>query len=352
MSKTRYHVQFISFAALFLLAFSYPTVAKAQIYEDVPREYWAYDAINRLVSEGYLERGSTHFEPEAFATRQEASEVIATLMDEEQEAPPLAFTDVEEDAPYYEAVKQLVAIGALQNTEHFNGDKFLRRSHVAKMVAIAANMEYETAHALTYKDVTKKTWSYNYVGAVAAADIMNGVTIYEFRPESYVTRAQLAVIMERAIQYKTYVNYNVIYDYLHNAVLPTDNYSREWSVEVARLTNEYREQYGLPPLRYDRLLEQVAVVKAKDMVTTNYFEHKSPIYGQPWDMATIFDYKFVGYGENIARYFHSPQHTVLGWINSPGHRRNILNPHYTHIGVAVDKDKENNYYWVQHFSSK
>ncbi|WP_108308135.1 CAP domain-containing protein [Metalysinibacillus jejuensis] len=352
MSKTRYHVQFISFAALFLLVFSYPTVAKAQIYEDVPREYWAYDAINRLVSEGYLERGSTHFEPEAFATRQEASEVIATLMDEEQEAPPLAFTDVEEDAPYYEAVKQLVAIGALQNTEHFNGDKFLRRSHVAKMVAIAANMEYETAHALTYKDVTKKTWSYNYVGAVAAADIMNGVTIYEFRPESYVTRAQLAVIMERAIQYKEHTNYSLIYDYLNKTNIDTVSNYRLWSVEIARLTNEYRAQYNLPPLRYDRSLEQIAVIKAKDMTKNNYFEHKSATYGQPWDMATIFDYKFIGYGENIARYFKTPQHTILGWINSPGHRRNMLNPNYTHIGVAIEKDKESNYYWVQHFSSK
>lgn len=69
-------------------------------------------------------------------------------------------------------------------------------------------------------------------------------------------------------------------------------------------------------------------------------------------MATIFDYQFVGFGENIARYFATPKHTVLGWINSPGHRKNMLNAHYTRIGVAIEQDADGNFYWVQHFAGR
>ena len=351
MKIQRYVKETVGMVLLIIYMGSAMTV-QAKEYEDVPPEHWAYSAINRLVTGGYLKRESDFFEPDAFATRQEASEVIATLIDRDVPTIPLAFKDVTDKMPHYEAVKRLTAIGALQNTTHFNGDKYLRRSHVAKMVAIANEMEYDTPHCLTYADVTKNTWSYNYIGALASADIMSGVSLQHFYPERYVTRAQLAVIIERAIDYKEHVDYRAVYDYLNKIMLPTVNYSREWAIEIANLTNDYRAQQNLPPLRYDRSLEQIAIVKANDMIQNNYFEHYSPSYGQPWDMATIFDYQFVGFGENIARHFKTPKHTVLGWINSPGHRKNMLNAHYTRIGVAIEQDADGNFYWVQHFAGR
>jgi len=325
---------------------------QAKEYEDVPPEHWAYSAIENLTSKGILQSHSNKFEPGKFITRLEASEAIGSLVDINQTEIKLQFKDVSKQNPHYESIKRLVAIGALQNTNQFNGSENLRRSHMAKMITMVANIPYQTPHYITFKDVSLENWDYNYIGAVTSSNIMNGTSIDYFHPERYVTRAQLAVIVERAITHKETINYDVIYDYLHKATLPTKNYSREWSIEVAKLTNEFRAQYNLKPLKYDRSLEQISIVKVNDMIKGNYFEHYSPDYGQPWDLATIFDYKFIGYGENIARYFKTPRHTVLGWMNSPGHRKNMLNEQYTHIGVAVEKDSEGNFYWVQHFAGK
>lgn len=351
MKVQRYVKETVGMMLLFIIIGSTMTV-QAKEYEDVPPEHWAYNAIENITSKGILQPSTNKFEPEKFITRLEASEAIGSLIEGTQSDIKLNFKDITEQTPQYEAIRRLVAIGALQNTIQFNGGSNLRRSHMAKMITMVAGIPYQTPHYITSKDVLPQNWDYNYIGAVTSSNIMNGVNKDYFYPERYVTRAQLAVIIERTINYKETINYDVVYDYLHKATLQTKNYSRDWSIEIARLTNEFRAQYNLEPLKYDRLLEQIAIIKVNDMIKGNYFEHYSPDYGQPWDLATIFDYKFVGYGENIARHFKTPKHTILGWMNSPGHRKNMLNEQYTHIGVAVEKDAEGNFYWVQHFASK
>ena len=78
----------------------------------------------------------------------------------------------------------------------------------------------------------------------------------------------------------------------------------------------------------------------------HYFDHNSPTYGSPFDMLTAFGVNYRAAGENIAMGYGTPQAVVDGWMNSPGHRANILNANFTQIGVGYVADGN---YWTQLF---
>ena len=82
------------------------------------------------------------------------------------------------------------------------------------------------------------------------------------------------------------------------------------------------------------------------MQTNNYFSHTSPTYGSPFDMIKNFGISYQKAGENIAKGQKTPSAVVNAWMNSPGHRANILDPSYTKIGVGYEK---NGHYWTQMF---
>lgn len=119
--------------------------------------------------------------------------------------------------------------------------------------------------------------------------------------------------------------------------------------EVIDLTNAERKKQGLPALQAYPELNNVADMKAKDMNDKGYFSHTSPTYGSPFDMMRDFGITYESAGENIAQGQRSPEEVVNAWMNSEGHRANILNDKYTHIGVGFD---EGGYEWVQMFVKK
>jgi len=116
--------------------------------------------------------------------------------------------------------------------------------------------------------------------------------------------------------------------------------------KVVELTNIEREKAGLPPLKIDSTLMKVSQQKAQDMSTNHYFDHTSPTYGTPYDMMSKAGIVYSAAGENIAWGHPSPEAVVKGWMNSPGHRANILNNSFTYIGVG---HTEGDHYWVQMF---
>ena len=116
--------------------------------------------------------------------------------------------------------------------------------------------------------------------------------------------------------------------------------------EVVRLVNEIRVQYGLNTLTADADLSRVARYKSQDMVDKGYFSHTSPTYGSPFDMMKKFGISYRSAGENIAYGYATPQAVVDGWMNSSGHRANILNSSYTRIGVGYVAQ---GHYWTQMF---
>lgn len=119
--------------------------------------------------------------------------------------------------------------------------------------------------------------------------------------------------------------------------------------EVIRLVNEIRVENGLRELTYDWELARVARYKSQDMKDNKYFSHTSPVYGSPFQMMKSFGIKYRSAGENIAKGYATPQAVVDGWMNSPGHRANILNSSFTHIGVGYVADGK---YWTQMFIGK
>lgn len=108
---------------------------------------------------------------------------------------------------------------------------------------------------------------------------------------------------------------------------------------VIEYTNIARAQNGgFPALIENELLNRDAQMKLDDMFAKQYFEHVSPTGIGPADLAKVAGYAFVIVGENLALGdFGSDQGVVTAWMNSPGHRANILNTHYQEIGVAVGK---------------
>ena len=119
--------------------------------------------------------------------------------------------------------------------------------------------------------------------------------------------------------------------------------------EVIRLTNIERSKKGLPALKANWQLSRCARYKSQDMINKNYFAHQSPTYGSPFDMIESFGISMAAGGENIAMGQRTPQEVVTAWMNSPGHRSNILSTAYTEIGVGCAKSSNGSYYWTQMF---
>jgi len=121
--------------------------------------------------------------------------------------------------------------------------------------------------------------------------------------------------------------------------------SAKYAQQVLDIVNQERSKAGLKPLTMNDKLSKVAMAKAQDMYNNNYFDHQSPTYGSPFDMMKSFGVTYNSAGENIAKGQSSPTEVMNQWMNSPGHRANILNSGFTQIGIAY-YNKE----WVQEFT--
>lgn len=119
--------------------------------------------------------------------------------------------------------------------------------------------------------------------------------------------------------------------------------------KVLELVNAERAKNGLSALQMDESVRKVARVKSSDMSQNNYFSHTSPTYGTPFEMLKSYGISYKSAGENIAQGYTSPEAVVNGWMNSSGHRANILNARYTHIGIGYEA---NGNYWTQMFIGK
>ncbi len=122
-------------------------------------------------------------------------------------------------------------------------------------------------------------------------------------------------------------------------------------LEVVRLVNIERQKEGLQPLQASSELSNVARMKSQDMANKNYFSHTSPTYGSPFDMMKQFGIKYNTAGENIAKGQLTAQSVVTAWMNSSGHRANIMNPSFNKIGVGHYKSSNGTNYWTQMFTN-
>ena len=143
-------------------------------------------------------------------------------------------------------------------------------------------------------------------------------------------------------------NPDLIYPGQVLTVPTTDSSVTSFEDEVVRLVNVERRKNGLPELKYNWELSRVARYKSEDMRDKGYFAHNSPTYGTPFQMMKSFGISYRTAGENIAKGQASPEAVVKAWMNSSGHRANILNPSFTEIGVGYASGN----YWTQMFIGK
>ncbi|CAG5079508.1 Spore coat assembly protein SafA with CBM 50 [Thermobacillus xylanilyticus] len=119
--------------------------------------------------------------------------------------------------------------------------------------------------------------------------------------------------------------------------------------QVVELVNQQRAKNGLKPLKLNWELSRVARYKSEDMRDRRYFSHNSPTYGSPFDMMKAFGIRYSAAAENIAAGQKTAQAVMNSWMNSPGHRSNILSASYTEIGVGYASGGSYGHYWTQMF---
>lgn len=137
-------------------------------------------------------------------------------------------------------------------------------------------------------------------------------------------------------------------------------YMTSMESEVLTLVNAERSKAGLKPLAMNETLRQASEYKADEMLQYNYFEHTSPYTGQPWDVAKKLGYSYTSFGENIwymtstgsnIKNNFSAKLIVDSWMNSPGHRANILNPGFGKMGIGIACSSSGRVYASQMFSN-
>ena len=136
----------------------------------------------------------------------------------------------------------------------------------------------------------------------------------------------------------------------NNSTSSTSELSKD-ELEVFNLINTQRVNNGLSALKIDSEVQNVARIKAKDMADNNYFSHTSPTYGSPFDMLKKFGISYKSAGENIAGN-SSNQAAVTAWMNSSGHKANILNSSFNYTGIGVVSSNKYGKIYVQMFIGK
>jgi uncharacterized protein YkwD len=125
-----------------------------------------------------------------------------------------------------------------------------------------------------------------------------------------------------------------------------------WAAEVLALVNQERTGRGLCALQASSELAQAANEQACAMIHYNFFDHTNPVTGDtPTERFIACGFQGDIYGENLAAGPTTPEQVVEGWMNSPGHRHNILLPEFTHLGVGVRLGGQYAVYWVQVFAA-
>lgn len=121
--------------------------------------------------------------------------------------------------------------------------------------------------------------------------------------------------------------------------------------EVFKLINQQRTNNGLKALTIDYEVQRVAEIKAQEMVDRNYFSHTSPTYGSPFNMLNSFKVSYKTAGENLAGNSNNNA-AVNAWMNSSGHKANILNSSFTHTGIGIVNSSKYGKIYVQMFIGK
>ncbi|MCM3636517.1 S-layer homology domain-containing protein [Sporosarcina luteola] len=334
----------------------------AATFKDVLQDYWAYPQIEELYTKGIIDGyRDDSFKPGQPVTRGQAAKIIGRAM---KLTPSEGFTPNFTDVPHshfaYKEIRALAEKGIIANTSRFNPDSPLTRSQMAKILVEGFKLIVDDNNQVQFIDVPKDYW-HGYIITLAETEISKGVSASRFDPHGIVTRAQLSAFTGRALEFDAKREVGTIYyDNRRKMYIDTSKPEPFPSVidvsknamETINLVNKERMSKGVNELSHDLDLSKIAQIKAEDMAKLGYFEHKSPTYGTVGEMLATFKYTWTSYGENIAKGYGTPKGAVDGWINSPGHYKNMMNTTFTNIGSGHATSGDGTTYWVHLFSKK
>lgn len=123
----------------------------------------------------------------------------------------------------------------------------------------------------------------------------------------------------------------------------------EYQDIILEKVNSARVEEGLKPLKMNKELNRIAIIKAKDMAKEQKLSHESKKFGLTFNLVKEKGIKYRAGAENIARWHDTPEFVAQRWLQSNGHRKNILNPNYNLTGIGLAQDSEGKNYWVQIF---
>ncbi len=126
-------------------------------------------------------------------------------------------------------------------------------------------------------------------------------------------------------------------------------YGAEYQKVILRKINSARVEKGLKPLKLNEELNRIAIIKAKDMAKEEKLSHNSQKFGMTFNLIKEKGIRYSAAAENIARWHDTPEFVAERWLQSKGHRGNILNSEYDETGIGLAQDKNGKNYWVQLF---
>lgn len=318
---------------------------EASTFTDLESVPWAEDEINFLYDEGIINGYDEYrFGPLDYITRgQAAMMLVKALYPNEQARKIDYFPDVAQDKYYSNAVnvayEKNIITGYLDQT--FRPESDITRAGAAAMIDRAFQIDRGDRDT---HFIDKLGWAEENILDLATNGIITGYPDGTFKQNKTISRAEFAVILARAI--------NPSFIEKIEVTPPQDWDISSFEMEVVELTNKERIKQGLNPLIMDKELSRVARMKSQDMIDNEYFDHNSPRYGSPFEMMLREGIRFSMAAENIAAGYSTPESVVQGWMNSPGHRANILKSELTHIGVGFAEGGSYRYYWTQMFMTK
>lgn len=333
---------FIIIASILFFVFTASQSLAAVSFKDVPNNHWAHAEVTALVDKGIIKGHSDGtFRPEDSVTRaQSAMMIVRALKIPTDNRPNPNFKDVSPATSGYAEIAALVDLGVFAKAQNFNPTAPATRAEVSKILVEAFKLKGTGQGVKSFKDVSASHWFYSYVDTLVHNSITTGTSKTTFSPNQDVTRVQMAVFIHRSL----------------NAVNPGNPTTpgvpageQAMMAEVLTLVNKERAKVGAPALKLHQGLQDAALLKSKDMADNNYFSHQSPKYGSPFDLLKLRGISYTAAGENIAAGQRSAESVMTSWMNSPGHKANILNRNYTHLGVGIFKGGSYGIYHTQLF---
>lgn len=308
-----------------------------KLFSDTGPNDWFMEDVSYLVKlKGISGYPDGSFKPDRNIQK---SEFIKTLISS------IGYKDLEKTDKYWASgyIDKALTLGLI-GAESLDGmDKPITRYEMARIISNTLDYKKEDGldnigkYSNKIKDIHKinDTDLYDCVLKTYVKGIISGYPDGSFSGDNYLSRAEASTVIVRIINKDSRVEQEL-------------NKSESFAEEVLELVNMERNKRDIGNLIFSEDLNSVANLKSQDMATYNYFDHNSPNYGSLFDMLRKRNIGYGFAGENIAMGQRTPESVVDAWMNSPGHKRNILNPNYNKIGIGVYIGDR--IYWTQAFT--